>query len=211
MKTQHEAPMGSQPISDPICAYPQSNLTAPPLKVQVDGNGGYMTGAELWAECARYARLAALHFHGEGADADDVFQDAAVLCLTFPDKYPGKPAAELVLLARRAIWNRTLDKLRSETSHRKTLLKIHAKRPSTYNTRQQMLRDGGASVLPNTDAEAEEALDAIEEQLPDEDRPLYRRYITGCKLSCIHAETGAYKEKVYEMIRRVRRAAAEYA
>jgi DNA-directed RNA polymerase specialized sigma24 family protein len=119
-----------------------------------------MTGTDLWARVEDYARRTAHYFFRGAHDADDAYQDYAMLCLGFPAKYPDSPDTALILMAKRAMWNQTLDKCRRNTVKNRVAFALYQ-------------QDPGSVENPLEEAECNEMFARIHEELSDADRGVY--------------------------------------
>jgi DNA-directed RNA polymerase specialized sigma24 family protein len=158
--------------------------------------GRAMVAEELWAKVERYSKVASYKLFRCAEEAEDFQQDAAVLCMSFPQRYNGLSDTSVELLAHRAIWNMGLDKIR----HRQVEEKAY----------RSKIGDSLCSPGDQGSIEAMEILHMLENGLVGKDLDVYRLYAKGNRPQEIADILGRSYGAVQSSLHRVRETARRF-
>lgn len=170
-----------------------------------------MVGEQLWAGVQDYAEMAAtFFFKGNHADAADSVQDAAVLCLELPGKYPDRPMEELVLIAKRSIWNKCIDAVRRKPMV--TLDPMGAARGSrtTEYSNGCLMREPSEEKPNERSVEAAEIMAHIAGRLDEGEVSIMKLCAEGHQRQEIAARTGLSRRWVQYKLEKIRTVARRY-
>lgn len=153
-----------------------------------------MTGEELCRCIMAYATKAGYHFFGRSADADDLTQDAMLMCLELPAKYPTMNDEGLQLMARRAVWNRAIDILRRSNTRSKACASLRCSKRLT----------APAEYEPEHVLIGRDLVRTIAVQLAEKDLPVFELAAEGHGAQEIQKRTGRGNWKVFRSLQRIR-------
>lgn len=145
-----------------------------------------MKDARLALELERYIRMLARSSSRDPGTQDDLVQEALIVVVDLSMRYAGRPAEEVVLIAKTAIRNRMTDLARSRRKYEAHLDRI--------------VPNDTVAASQETEAMVREAMDFVRSRLSETDQLVLDLTARGLSPANISAVTGRSKVSVWRSL-----------